>query len=186
MVRLRPTVAGLRRGRRELAQKKPGNKIIELFRVFRGQKRFIYPRNTLKDAKFQRRRSAGSCSLDTIKRLTQTPLQHRLGVRSGGRSNSAAYIPPLLVRRLKHPCNPCYPWLLGPLRGGEADDLLFDPDGERAFCRRQESFFDILLGAGNKIAAATQVELALNIFAMTLNRFNAETERMSDLAIAEP
>jgi hypothetical protein len=79
-----------------------------------------------------------------------------------------------------------YPWLLGPLRGGEADDLLFGPDGERAFCRRQESFLDILLGVGNKIAATTQVELALNIFAVALNRFNTETERMSDLSAAEP
>ena len=70
--------------------------------------------------------------------------------------------------------NPCYPWLPGPLRGGEADDLLFGPDGERALCRRQESFLDVFPGAGNKIAAATQVELALNIFAMALNRFNTE------------
>ena len=58
--------------------------------------------------------------------------------------------------------------------GGEADDLLFGPDGERAFCRRQESFLDIFPGAGNKIAAATQVELALNIFAMALNCFYTE------------
>ena len=62
------------------------------------------------------------------------------------------------------------------LGGGEADDLLFDPDGERALGRRQESFLHVFLGAGSKIAAATQVELALNIFAMALNRFNTETE----------
>ena len=72
------------------------------------------------------------------------------------------------------------------LGGGEADDLLFASHRERAFCRRQESFLDVFLGAGNKIAAATQVELALNIFAMALNRLNTETERMSDLAIAKP
>ena len=39
------------------ARKKTGNKIIEpfrFFRVFRGQKRFIYPRNTLKDAKISK------------------------------------------------------------------------------------------------------------------------------------
>src|SRR5436305_14496110 len=70
-------------------------------------------------------------------------------------------------------------------RGGEANDLLFPPDGERALCRRQKSFFNVLLGAGNKIAAATQVELALDIFAVALNRFNAEIERMSDSSIAE-
>ena len=60
--------------------------------------------------------------------------------------------------------------------GGKADDLLFDPDGKRAFGRRQERCLHVFLGAGNKIAAATQVELALNIFAMALNRFNTETE----------
>jgi len=73
-----------------------------------------------------------------------------------------------------------------PLRGGEADDLLFDPDGKPTLGRRQESFFHIFLGAGSKIAAATQVELALNIFAVALNRFDTETERMSDLGVAEP
>ena len=62
------------------------------------------------------------------------------------------------------------------LGGGEADDLLFGPDRECALCRRQESFLNVFLGAGNKIAAATQVELALNIFAMALNRFHTETE----------
>ena len=61
------------------------------------------------------------------------------------------------------------------LRRGEADYLLFRPDGECAFCRRQEGFLDVFLGAGNKIAAATQVELALNVFAMALNRFHTET-----------
>ena len=72
-----------------------------------------------------------------------------------------------------------------PSRGGEADDFLFAPDGERAFCRRQKSTFNVFPGAGDKIAAATQVELALNIFAMALNRLNTETERMSDLTIAK-
>ena len=72
------------------------------------------------------------------------------------------------------------------LGSGEADDLLFDPGGKRAFGRRQESFFDVFLGAGSKVAAATQVELALNIFAMAFNRLNTETERMSDLGVAEP
>jgi len=55
-LRLGPAVAGIRRGRRELTQK-TGNKIIEpfrFFRVFRGQKRFVYPRNTLKDAKISK------------------------------------------------------------------------------------------------------------------------------------
>ncbi len=60
------------------------------------------------------------------------------------------------------------------LRCGEADHRLFAADGERAFCRRQKGFLDVFLGAGNKIAAATQVELALNIFAMALNRLNTE------------
>jgi hypothetical protein len=60
------------------------------------------------------------------------------------------------------------------LRCGEADNLLFRPDGECAFCRRQKCFLDVFLRAGNKIAAATQVELALNIFAMALNRFYTE------------
>src|SRR5882762_9637562 len=58
MTRLRPAVARLRRGGRELTQK-TRNKIIEpfrFFRVFRGQKRFIYPRNTLKDAKISKRK----------------------------------------------------------------------------------------------------------------------------------
>ena len=71
------------------------------------------------------------------------------------------------------------------LRGGEADDLLFASHRECAFCRRQESFFHVFLGAGTKIAAATKVELALNIFAMALNRFDTETERMRDLGIAK-
>ena len=44
------------------------------------------------------------------------------------------------------------------------------------FAARQESFLHVFLGAGNKIAAATQVELTLNIFAVALNRFNTETE----------
>ena len=61
-----------------------------------------------------------------------------------------------------------------PLRGGEADDFLFAPDGDCAFGRRQKSFLDVFLGAGNKIAAATQAELALDIFAMALNRFYTE------------
>jgi hypothetical protein len=52
-----------------------------------------------------------------------------------------------------------------PSRGGEAEHLLFASDGERAFCRRQKSFLDVFLGAGNKVATATQVELVLNIFA---------------------
>jgi hypothetical protein len=58
MTRLQPAVAGPRHNRRELTQK-TGNKIIEpfcFFRVFRGQKRFIYPRNTLKDAKISKRK----------------------------------------------------------------------------------------------------------------------------------
>ncbi len=97
--------------------------------------------------------------------------EDRLGVRTGGRSNPVAWIPPLPVRRLEHPCNP---WLLGPLRGGEADYLLFALDGECALCRRQKSFLHVFPGAGSKIAAATQVELALNIFAMALNRFYTE------------
>jgi len=61
-----------------------------------------------------------------------------------------------------------------PSRGGEADDFLFAPDGERAFCRRQKSTFNVFPGAGDKIAAATHVELALNIFAMALNGFYTE------------
>ena len=61
-----------------------------------------------------------------------------------------------------------------PSRGGEADDFLFAPDGERACCRRQESFLDVFPGAGKKIAAATQVELVLNVFAVALNRFYTE------------
>jgi hypothetical protein len=60
------------------------------------------------------------------------------------------------------------------LRGGEADDLLFAPDGEGAFCRRQESFLDVFPGAGNKIAAATHVELAFDVFAMALDRLYTE------------
>jgi hypothetical protein len=75
---------------------------------------------------------------------------------------------------IRHFNHSCYPWLPARLRGGEADDLLFASDGERAFCRRQKSFFHVFLGAGNKIAAATQVELVLDIFAMALNRFNTE------------
>ena len=72
------------------------------------------------------------------------------------------------------------------LGGWKANDLLFGLDDERVLCRRQEGCLDVFLGAGSKIAAATQVELALNIFAMALNRFNTETERMSDLSIAQP
>ena len=71
------------------------------------------------------------------------------------------------------------------LRGGEADHLLFAPDGESALGCGQESFLNVLLGAGNKIAAATQIELALDIFAVALNGFNTETKRMRDLGIAE-
>jgi hypothetical protein len=62
------------------------------------------------------------------------------------------------------------------LRPGEADDLLFAPGGERALCRRQKRFLDVFPGAGNKIAAATQVELALDIFAVALNCFYTERE----------
>ena len=61
------------------------------------------------------------------------------------------------------------------LRGGEAEHLLFAPDGECALCRRQKSFFHVFLGAGNKIAAATQVEFVLNIFAMALDGFYTES-----------
>jgi len=38
-------------------------------------------------------------------RLVRVP-STRLGVRSGGRSNPAAWRPPLLVRPREHPCNP--------------------------------------------------------------------------------
>ena len=64
--------------------------------------------------------------------------------------------------------------MVTPLRGGEADHLLFAPDGERALYRRQKSFLDVFLGAGNKIAAATQVEFVFDIFAMALDRFYTE------------
>jgi len=70
--------------------------------------------------------------------------------------------------------------------GGEANDLLFTPHRNGALCRRQESFLNVFLGAGNEIAAATQIELALDVFAVALNGFNAETEGMRDLRIAEP
>jgi hypothetical protein len=70
-------------------------------------------------------------------------------------------------------------------RGGKADHLLFAPDGESALGCGQESFLNVLLRAGNQIAAATQVELALDIFAVALNGFNTETKRMGDLSIAQ-
>jgi hypothetical protein len=65
---------------------------------------------------------------------------------------------------------------LRPLGGGKADDLLLAPHRERALCCRQKRFFDVFPGAGNKIAAATEVELALNIFTVALNRFYTEME----------
>jgi len=51
-----------------------------------------YPRNTLKDAKISK----------TKGRLVRVP-STRSGVPSDGRSNPAAWRPPLLVRPLEHP-----------------------------------------------------------------------------------
>ena len=139
--------------------------------MFRGQKRFIYPRNTLKDAKISKTKIGWFVSLDTIRRSSAADAQTR---RPRYRRSLFDAWNIRAIRSL--PAVAGYPWLLGPLRGGEADDLLFAPDGECVLCRRQKSFLDVFLGAGNKIAAATQVELALNIFAMALNRFYTETE----------
>jgi hypothetical protein len=72
-------------------------------------------------------------------------------------------------RNDQHPSRVC-----SPSRGGEANDLLFACDGECAFRRRQKSFLDVFLGARNQIAAATQVDLVFNIFAMALNGLYTE------------
>ena len=57
-------------------------------------------------------------------------------------------------------------------RGRETDDFLFAAAGDVR--GRHESDFHVFLGAGHQIAAATQVELVFNIFAMALNRFYTE------------
>lgn len=78
------------------------------------------------------------------------------------------------------------PYNIRASRGREADNLLFPSDRERAFCRRQQAFLNVFLGAGYEVAAASQVELALDIFAVALNRLYTETEGMGDLSIAKP
>ena len=60
------------------------------------------------------------------------------------------------------------------LRGGEAEHLLFAPDGECALCRRQKSFFHVFGGAFDQVAAARQTELVLNVLAMALDSFDTQ------------
>ena len=137
-------------------------KIIEpfvCFRVFGGQKRFIYPRNTLKDAKISKTKIAWF-AFRRHDRVEDNAF-HRFTPKGAWPQRGFT---PFNASRLQ-------PITRGEasLRGGEADDLLFGPDGKRTLGRGQESFLDVFLGAGNEIAAATQVEFALNIFAMALN-----------------
>ena len=66
----------------------------------------------------------------------------------------------------------------------EVDDFLFASTKDVG--RRDKSYFYVFLGAGNQVAAATQVELMFNILAMALDRFDTQVKRTRDLAVAKP
>jgi len=55
---------------------------------------------------------------------------------------------------------------------GETDDFLFaSAEGVR---RRDKGDLNVFLGTGHQVATATQVELVLDVLAMTFDRFHAQ------------
>src|SRR5437762_6936245 len=95
-----------------------------LFKIFR--RRFCYRENTVSHRFAPARRS-----------------MRRLGVSWAEKEKTQSRNAESAINHLSRRSCAKADWWLRALRCGEADDLLFASDGERALCRRQKSFLDV-------------------------------------------